>query len=218
MRIRYSISAVALVVCILLFLGCENDIDRVKSSNPAHDGGLSYGQAFQVAFSQGTWTLIKAGKKDRIVQFAGKISPELHDYTVLKLNASGEKLVFGFAINYLASLIKQGKAGTDSAITFDLTDYPINRSGMIIYDFLDGFTDLKDNRGKMERLNTFYRNRYFQSGTDVLFQWRVYAHGKIIKPVKASNLHWDNDLMFSDRPDNIVKTVFEYALHKNVKP
>lgn len=210
MKITTVNAASAVLFLAIIAIGCESDIDRVKAWHWANNETTTFRAAFETAFENGVWTEIPAGKKEKVVQFTGKISPGLHEFAVSKMNTLTERILISMSMNYLASLVKSGKVANDPALKIHIGDYPINKSGMIIYDFMEGFTELKDNRAKAETLISFYRSRYWESGTDVLFQWRIYARGKIIRTIKASNPHWDNDILFSGMPENILKVVFDY--------
>lgn len=213
---RLSLLAL-LASCLLpsLLNGCGSDIDTVKKSFWANDKTVTYGTAFSAAFGNGSWSEVQAGKEEKLVQFTGTITPGLHEYAVGKLNTSETRIVFSLACNYLAKLIKTGEAASDKGITFNIRDYPINKSGMILYDIMGDYTESKDNAGKIETLINFYRQRYWETGSTVLFYFRVTARGKVIRVMKASNPHWDRDMMYENKPENILKMVFDYTKNKS---
>lgn len=55
-----------------------------------------------------------------------------------------------------------------------------------------------------------------QSKSDCSFRWKIFARGKMSQVVGMSNPHWDDDGLFSKKPENVLKLVFEYA--KSVSP
>jgi hypothetical protein len=190
-------------------------MNKVKSSFWERDKTITYEAAFSTSFENGTWSEVQTDKNEKGVQFTGRISPGLHYYALESLGKNSASIQFSLASNYLATLIKNGKVSSDKGITFDIHNYPINKSGMIIYGIMEGYITSKDNMEKMNTLVAFYRKRYWESGSSVLFQWRVFANGKVLKVVKVSNPHWDDDGLFSNKPDTILKMVFDYAKSKS---
>jgi hypothetical protein len=214
--IRYSLFALLSACSLPLLLnGCGSNVDMVTGSFWERDKTITYGAAFSTAFENGTWSEVQIDKKEKGVQFTGRISPGLHYYALENLNKNDARIQFSSAFNYLATLIKKGKVSNDKEITFDIRNYPINKSGMIIYDIMEDYLSSKDNIEKRNTLISFYRKRYWEAGSNVLFLWQVYAHGKILRVVKVSNPHWDDDVLFSNKPDNILKMVFDYAKSKS---
>jgi hypothetical protein len=211
MRNKLCFLLPAAFLCGILFSGCGDNVTVVKRGVFANDSSVTYEKAFSAAFSDGKWSEVPGNNNEKLVQFTGKITPGLHEYAVGIFQKGKTRIKFGSACVFLSGLIKSGKVADDKGITFNIRDYPINSNGIIYFDRMGDFTDTADNKGKMDTLIGFYESRYFETGTPVLFQWGVYARGKVIKAITASNPNWDIDNGLANNPQNILGKVFGYA-------
>ena len=202
----FFLAASAFVVVVT---GCESNIDNVKRGSWG-TYTTPYEKAFAAAFENGVWTEIKDEKGEKIVQFTGKISKGLHDYTVGKLSASDEKSVFSFACNYLAALMRDGTISKDPDVTFDPAKYPV-KNGVFVPALVDGYIGSQTNKPLVTALVDYYTKKYWATGSDVFIQWGVYANGKVLRVKTITNQHWDNDEIFGGKPEIIMKVIFEYA-------
>jgi hypothetical protein len=204
---------------ILLIAGCESNVDKAKNGKRTKTEKITYGEVFAKAFDNGVWTELK--EKDNLgntlIQFTGKISQGLHDYSVDKLNKAGDRINFSTACHYLAAEIQKGVVAQDPDITFDISKYPIGKTGLVFNDRMEDYIGSEDNKGKVAALVDFYKKKYFEDGSDVTIKLSVIYNGKIIKIYDAQNKNWEYDMIFNGKtgPDNVLKAIFDYAL--NVK-
>lgn len=216
MCIKYHLPVFLALTLTIALNGCTSKSDQVKAGYYNGDESITYGQAFAVAFDNGIWSVVKDEQGAKVAQFTGKISPGLNAYALGKLKKSDERIIFSSALSYLASLIRTGKTTGQPDITFNTGDYPINKQGNIYFDSLGDYISSPDNQPKIQILNTFYMGRYWESKSDCSFRWKIFARGKMSQVVGMSNPHWDDDGLFSKKPENVLKLVFEYA--KSVSP
>lgn len=202
---------------ILLITGCESNVDKVKKYKRIKVEKVNYGAVFTKAFDNGAWTELK-GKDNlgnTLVQFTGKISQGLHEYSVDKLAKAGDRIIFSNACHYLALEIQKGVIAQDTDITFDISKYPIGKTGLVFSDRMEDYLGSQDNKDKVNTLIDFYKKKYFETGTDVTIQFSVVYNGKIIKIYSAQNKNWEFDMIFNSNLDNVLKAIFDYAM--NVK-
>jgi hypothetical protein len=159
------------------------------------------------AFENGRWSEVKDESGEKVVQFTGKISPAIHDFAVEKLKTSDPKIVFQSACNYLATLNRDGRVQEEKAITFDVEKLPL-RGGIVIFERVGSFISAPENQAVVTSLNDFYLNRYWEAGSEVLIQWGVYA--KAIKIKKMTNRHWNDDPLYSGKPDSVMRVIYDY--------
>lgn len=209
------LAAAILLSLSLVSVGCQKAPDKVKNGFMDDEKSLTYGQAFSTVFDEGVWTETKDESGEKVIQFTGKISSGLHEFAIGKLGKSSENSIFYSSCNYLASLVKKGIITDDSTLTINLRDYPVTSTGHLLSDIMGDYASSPDNRPKMQALNMFYMKRYWEEGSDVLFQFKLYVRGRVIKVVGMSNKHWDNDFIFSNKPENVLRIVLEYAKIRN---
>jgi hypothetical protein len=203
---------------VLFISGCGNNVDKVKNGKRAKTEKITYGEALAKAFENGTWTELK--EKDNlgntIIQFTGKISKGFHDFEVEKLSKSGDRIIFGSACQYLAAEIRAGKASEDPDITFDVTKYPIGKTGLVFNDRIEDYLSSKDNNDKVATLVEFYKKKFFETGNEVTIQFAVIYKGKIIKIYNTASKNWEFDMIYGGAtgPDNVLKAIFDYALNE----
>jgi hypothetical protein len=174
---------------ILFMTGCESNIDKVKNFKRSKSEKETFGFVFSKAFDDGVWTELK--EKDNLgntlVQFTGKISKGFHDYSVDKLSKAGNRTVFSSACHFLASKIQKGVVAEDTDITFDISKYPIGKSGLVFNDRMEDYLGSEDNKENIIILKDYYIKKYFETGTDVTIKFSVIYKGKIIKMYTAQN-------------------------------
>jgi hypothetical protein len=212
---KFLLAAAVPLALLVLLTSCENTSDQVKKGYNGDDKTITYGQAFALAFQNGVWSETKDDQGEKIAQFTGKISTGLHAFALEKKNKSGDRVMFSSACSYLATLVRKGKVAGQPDITFNISDYPITKQGELNFNILDDYISSPDNKEKMNRLNAFYMNRYWEAGTECMIQWKLLARGKMFSVVKISNQHWDDDGVFTNKPENILPIVFNYAKSVN---
>jgi hypothetical protein len=186
--------------------GCGNNIQKVQNSSWG-SSAIPYRDTLGSAFENGQWSEVKDESGEKVVQFTGKISPAIHDYTIEKLKTSDPKIIFQSACNYLAALNRDGRITQEKAITFDITKLPM-KGGIVVYERIGPFISSPENKEIVTTLNNFYLNRYWEAGSDVLIQWGVYS--KAIKIKKMTNIHWNDDPLYSGKPDSVLRVVYDY--------
>lgn len=194
---------------VMVVTGCESNIDKVKRGSWGNYTA-PYEKAFMAAFENGVWTETKDEKGEKLVQFTGKISKGLHDFAVGKLSTSDEKSIFTFACSYLAVLIRHGTISKDPDVTFDPAKYPV-KNGVFVPALVDGYIGSPTNKPLVTALNDYYTKKYWATGSDVRISWGVYAKGKVLRVKTISNQHWNDDGIFSGKPEIIMKVIFDYA-------
>ena len=196
-------------VFVMLVAGCGSNVNKVKAGS-WDNSSVTNEKAFTKAFEGGVWSDAKDEKGEKVVQFTGKISQGLHDYAVDKLHKSDIKIVFVSACNYLAAQYPDGKVPESPEITFDTTKLPI-KNGTLVNALVDGYVANKNNADAITQFLSYYDKRYWETGTDVIIQWGVYAGGKIIKIQKITNKSWDADPIFNGKTELIMKIVFGFS-------
>ncbi len=189
--------------------GCESNVDHVKSGSWG-SYTAPYGEVFARAFENGVWSEERDEKGEKYVQFTGQISRELHDFAVDKIKSSDQKILIQSACGYLASLNRDGRISQDKDITFDVSEIPI-KEGIVVYERIGSFIKSPDNSDVVTALNEYYLNRYWEAGSDVLFQWSVYSGGRVLKIRRVANTHWSDDPLFSGRPESIMRVLYDYV-------
>ncbi len=200
-----------LIASALLFVGtgCESNVQKVQKGTWGSNTA-TYAEAFDRAFEDGVWNETEGEDGVKYVQYTGKISRAMHDFAVKSLASTDQKILFQFACEYLASLNSDGRAASDPEVTFDIAKLPV-RGGDVSFERVGTFVSAPENRDLVNALNTFYLNRYWAAGTPVLLQWAVYSGGKVLKVVKTSNRHWDDDALFKGKPEAVMRLIFQYA-------
>ena len=196
-------------VFAVLTAGCGNNVDKVKIGSWG-SYSVSNEKAFAKAFEGGVWSDAKDEKGGKVVRFTGKISSGLHDFAVEKLHKSDLKIVFVSACNYLAAQNPDGNSPPDAGITFDTTKLPI-KNGTLVNALVEGYVANKNNADSIAQLIAYYDQRYWETGSDVLIQWEVFAGGKVMQIQKITNKHWDLDPIFQGKTELIMNLVFGFS-------
>jgi len=78
-----------LAIIFALFLsGCSSDVSKVKNGTMPGYEKTTIGKAFEASFDDVKWEAFEGKKGERVVQFTGKISKDLHN-TALAIAKKG---------------------------------------------------------------------------------------------------------------------------------
>lgn len=76
----FSLFSLCFTITFGLFLsGCSSDVSMVKNGTMSGFERTTIGKAFEASFNDPKWETFKGKKGERVVQFTGKISKDMHD-------------------------------------------------------------------------------------------------------------------------------------------
>jgi hypothetical protein len=89
----FSICSLFFTIMFSFFLtGCSSDVSKVKNGTIPGYEKTTIGKAFEASFDDSKWKAFEGKKGERVVQFTGKISKNLHDTALEKANKANKDL------------------------------------------------------------------------------------------------------------------------------
>ena len=175
---KRTVPVVAYAVCsVLLFCACGNsDVNFVKNGTMNGYETTTISKAFDASFDETKWEVFESKKGEKVVQFAGKISEDLHKSASriiaadLEIGTKDETVQLGsyLVVCRLIGYERVGEIAKQLGIETDETNEQIMSA--VFNDFLTNF---------------------WKQGTPVTVQWIITPDGKGFNLSHMSSNAWE---------------------------
>ena len=177
---KRTVSGISYALCVvlsLLFCACGNsDINSIKNETMNGYETTTIGKAFDASFDETKWEAFESKKGEKVVQFAGKISEDLHKSASRIIAADlgmGTKDETAQLRSYL--------------VVCRLIGY--ERAGEIAKQL--GFEPDETNEQIMNAVFNDFLTNFWKQGTLVTVQWIITPDGKSFNLSHMSSNAWE---------------------------
>jgi len=168
------------VVLSLLFCACGNsDINFVKKGTMNSYETTTIGKAFDASFDETKWEVFESKKGEKVVQFAGKISEDLH-------KSASRIIAADLGIGVKDEIAQHGSYEAYLVVCRVIS---YERAAEIAEKL--GFKPDETNEQIMKAVFNDFLTNFWKQGTPVTVQWIITPDGKGFNLSHMSSTAWE---------------------------
>ena len=201
MKKIFFVATSAIIFCLFYISVCvASDIKLVKNSTMASFQTTTVGNAFDATFDKPKWEEFKGKKGERVVQFKGKISQNLHNDVTGEIREQFKNMdksqKYQFRFKFFQAAVE--KFGGNKSSYFNKLNQKYDCKELEQKSFSGGMfayvpeCDDKANVNKYfdETINDFL-NETWKTGTPVTVQWIITPNGESFNIAYMGSVAWE---------------------------